>query len=86
MNNFITSQIRTITPIAVGALVSWLALRGINLDEGQQAGLVIALTSLLQILYYFMARTLERANPQLGAWLLGFPAQPDYHDVRDIQG
>ncbi len=86
MNSFITSQIRTIVPIAVGALVSWLALRGINLDEGQEAGLVIALTGLLQALYYFIARLLEQRFPQVGTLLLGSSAQPEYHDVREIQG
>ncbi len=86
MNSFITSQIRTIVPIAVGALVSWLALRGINLDEGQEAGLIIALTGLLQALYYFLARVLEQHFPQVGTLLLGSSAQPEYHDAREIQG
>ena len=78
MNSFITSQIRTIVPIAVGALISWLALQGITLDAGAETGLVIFLTSLLQALYYVIARILERRLPHVGAWLLGSSAQPVY--------
>ncbi len=80
MNNFITSQIRTIVPIAVGAFISWLALRGVNLDEQAEAGLVVFLTSALQAAYYLVARLIERRRPEWGAWLLGSSAQPVYRE------
>lgn len=46
MNNFVTSQIRTIVPIIVGALVSWLITLGIELDADTQTGLVVFLTGI----------------------------------------
>lgn len=79
MNNFVTSQIRTYTPIAAGALASWLATVGLNIDTGAQAGLVVFLTAVLQAVYYFIARLLEKKFPQLGI-LLGATAQPVYKE------
>lgn len=78
MNNFIISQIRTIVPILVGALISFLATVGLQLDTDTQASLVIALTGLLQALYYFLARLLEQKFPKLGGVLLGSTATPKY--------
>lgn len=77
MNSFVTSLIRTYVPIAVGALVSLLVTRGINLDADTQAGLIVALTGILQAVYYFVARVLERKLPQF-SFLLGSSAQPRY--------
>jgi len=77
MNNFVTSQIRTYAPILIGGLISWLALKGIALDTETQSGLVIAFTGLLQAVYYFLARLLERKFPQLG-FLLGSAKTPVY--------
>lgn len=79
MNNFVTSQIRTYVPIAVGGFVAWLTVRGFNIDAKSAEGLVIFLTGVLQGLYYLTVRFLERQFPQFG-WLLGSKQQPVYKD------
>lgn len=77
MNGFVTSLIRTYVPIAVGAVVSFLLTKGIELDPNTQAGLIVAITGILQAVYYFVARVLERKFPQF-SFLLGSSAQPKY--------
>jgi len=77
MSNFIISQIRTYVPILVGAVISYFATIGINIDTESQTGAVIALTGLLQAVYYFVARIVEKKYPQAGA-LLGVAAKPVY--------
>lgn len=77
MNNFVTSIIRTYVPIVVGAVVAWLVAHNINIDPDTQAGAIIALTGMLQAVYYYVVRLLERRYPQMG-WLLGQASKPDY--------
>lgn len=77
MNSFIISQIRTFVPIIVGAFVAWLVTVGIALDADTQAGLIVALTGLLQGLYYFIVRLLEKRWPKVGV-LLGVASKPVY--------
>lgn len=76
--NLVTSVIRTIVPLIVGALLSWLAINGITVDEVMKANLVIGLTTFLQIAYYLVARFIERRFPQVGGLLLGSAKQPTY--------
>lgn len=73
--SIVPSLIRTWTPIIVGALVSWLISLGVNVSDEAQAGLVIALTAVLQGVYYLAARLLERKFPALTV-LLGSAQQP----------
>jgi hypothetical protein len=81
MNDLVTSWIRSVVPMIVGAALSWIALRtGIVIDEASQAGLVTAFTGLLSGLYYILVRWLETKFPQVG-WLLGLPKQPGYVDA-----
>ena len=77
MSDFITSQIRTVSPIVVGGLISWLATLGLELDAETQSGLVIALTGILQAAYYLIVRLLERRWPKVGV-LLGSAKKPAY--------
>lgn len=80
MNDLVTSWIRSVVPIIVGAFASWLFARtGFVIDEASQVGLVTAFTGLLSGLYYVVVRWLETKQPQLG-WLLGLPKQPGYSD------
>lgn len=81
MSNFVTSLIRTYVPIAVGAVLSWLAVRGFELDQNATEGLVIFLTGVLQAAYYFVVRWLETRYPQFGV-LLGKAREIKYTDVR----
>lgn len=81
MNNFIISQIRTFVPIIVGALISWLLTVGIAIDSDTQAGLIVALTGVIQALYYFIVRLLEKKWPQVGV-LLGIASKPVYTETK----
>lgn len=73
----ILSYARTYVPIAVGALFAWLASLGLELDPEIQAGLVVALTGIIQAAYYALFRQLEKRWPWAGV-LLGSRAQPSY--------
>lgn len=77
MSDFVTRQIRTYVPLAVGALISWLATIGLTLDAETQAGLVVALTGTTQALYYLLASLLARKFPKLEV-LLGSKKAPEY--------
>lgn len=77
MTNFFTSLVRTYVPIIVGAFAAWLITVGIELDANSQAGLIVALTGLLQGAYYLAVRLLERKFPQIGV-LLGSTQKPVY--------
>ena len=79
MTDFITSLIRTYVPIAVGAFLGFLATLGLEVDAGVQTSLVVAITGLLQGLYYLVARLLETRWPQLG-FLLGSTKKPEYYE------
>jgi hypothetical protein len=81
MSNFIISQIRTYVPIIVGAFVSWLTLKGIELDPETQSGLIVALTGTLQAAYYFIVRIVEKKYPKAGI-LLGSATKPVYKEVK----
>ena len=82
MSDFVTSLVRTYVPIAVGALISWLATRGITLDPQTQTSLIIGLTGVIQGLYYFVARLIERKLPNVGGLLLGSSKKPEYTEVK----
>lgn len=78
VNNFVTSAIRTVSPIIIGALVAWLASLSLQLDAETQTGLIVALVGVLQAVYYLVVRLLEKRWPQLGV-LLGSASQPKYN-------
>jgi len=69
--NYIRNVVRTGVPLAVGAVVTWLTSKGINLNAGQFA----ALTPVFGTVYYAVIRFLETKFPKL-SWLLGaLPAE-----------
>lgn len=78
MNDFITRQIRTYVPMAVGALVAWVATLGLNLDAETQTGLVVALTGFIQALYYLVVTSLAKKFPKIEI-LLGSSKTPEYN-------
>ena len=80
MTDFITSLIRTWTPIAVGAVVAWLVARGIEIPKEAVDGVVAFLAALFSGLYYAIIRALETRFPQLG-WLLGQAKQVKYNEM-----
>jgi len=83
MNTLALSIIRTYVPIVVGALASWLLVTfAFELEADVQAHLIIALTGLLQAVYYAAVRALETRYPGLGV-LLGAAKSPDTYSKGD---
>ncbi len=78
MQDFVTSLIRTYVPLTVGAIISYLATKGIDIDANAQLGLVTFLTAVIQGTYYLLARLLEQRLPKLGGLLLGSTRKPEY--------
>jgi hypothetical protein len=77
LSNTVVGLIRTWVPIAVGGVFSWLATQGLALDAETQAGAIVALTGLIQAVYYTLVRLLEQQWPAAG-WLLGKASVPSY--------
>lgn len=77
MSDLAVSFIRTAVPYIVGALVSWLATKGVELDEAASAGLSTFLTALFGSVYYLVFRFLEQKYPELGRFL-GVARKPKY--------
>lgn len=77
MSDFVRSAIRTGVPYIVGALLSWLTARGIDIPPEGEAGLIAFLTALFGAVYYLTVRALESRWPKLGV-LLGSATAPEY--------
>lgn len=77
MNDFFASLIRTYVPIAVAAVVTWLANVGVVLPDDASVQLSSFLGGLAGALYYTVVRWLEQRHPALGK-LLGVDKQPTY--------
>lgn len=80
MSDFVVSLIRTWTPIAVGAVVSWLVAAQVldpDAAAGAEEGLIIAGTAIIQGAYYLIVRGLAAKWPSLGV-LLGVNRSPNY--------
>ena len=69
--------VRTVVPMLVTLLTSWLARNNIVVDGESQAALVGLISLLVGTGYYTLARELERRWPGAG-WLLGSPHAPVY--------
>lgn len=79
MNDYITSNIRTLVPAWVSFGITWLALNfGIVVDSDTGASLAAGLTSLVFTIYYAVVRYLESKNAAVGI-LLGTKAAPTYN-------
>jgi len=84
MTNFVTSLIRTYTPILIGTILSFLAVKyGFVVEESIQAQLVAGLTGTVIAAYYLIARLLERKFPQFGV-LLGSTQKPVYVEPTSV--
>ena len=79
MSDIATSIIRTIVPLLIGGVVSWLADKGINAPADVVALSTAIFAFLVGSLYYIVVRALEARWPKLGV-LLGKPAKPTYSD------
>jgi len=80
MSDFIISQIRTYVPMIVGAVVSWLIVKGV-IDEASSQELITswtaALTAAAGAVYYFVVRVLASKWGWFG-YLLGVNVKPEY--------
>lgn len=80
------SVIRTAVPIAVAAVMGWLAYLGIEPDTELEVLLGSAIGAVLGALYHVAVRLLEtHVSPKLG-WLLGSPKQPLLYAKPDVRG
>lgn len=79
MNPLPVQIIRTIVPVAVGALVAWLLSLGVILPVEAVAGLEEFIVGLVTAVYYVGVSALERRWPEFG-WLLGVARTPEYDD------
>ena len=77
MHDLLISVIRTWVPIAVGTVLTYLATKGIEVDEATRVNLIAGLTGLVSALYYALARLLENLWPSFGL-LLGVRKTPNY--------
>lgn len=68
------SVIRTTVPLLVGAVVGWLATRGVKVDA---SSIIPAVDAAIGAIYYAAVRAVEHRWPQAG-WLLGAPGVPSY--------
>lgn len=78
LSDYLTAQIRTYVPLGVGAFITWLSLRGVELDARTQTLLVTVGTALATGLYYTVASALQRKWPIVGRYLLGSKKAPTY--------
>lgn len=79
VNDQIASYIRTITPVFVGQIMTWLAAAGVLDETGEISGLLISgFTLLFTAAYYIVARLLETFVSEKFGWLLGFAKSPEY--------
>src|SRR3546814_13755321 len=71
VGDYLVQQIRTYVPSGVGALISWLALRGVEVTSDQKLLLVTGSTALAMGVYYTAASAVMRKWPTVGRVLLG---------------
>ncbi|GAA4204495.1 hypothetical protein [Actinocatenispora rupis] len=81
MSDYLTSIIRTAMPVAVGALISWAALHGVNVPAGDRETVAAATTGVLILVDYAVVRAAERRWPSAGL-LLGTARTPRYAEGR----
>lgn len=73
MNDLLTSIIRTVVPIVMGALSATGVQQWVPLDIAENA-----LVALLAVVYYVSVRILEQAGFAHIGWMLGVPKPPVY--------
>lgn len=69
--------VRTVVPTTVGALLSFLATHGIQVDSTTENALAVGLTGVLGGAYWLVANALQSRWPLAGL-LLGSTARPTY--------
>ncbi len=83
INDVLVSWVRTVVPVAVGAVLTWLTDGfGLELSDEGQVALISGITGLAASLYYMIARLAEEKIPSIG-WLLGVAKTPTYVEPVD---
>lgn len=77
MFDLIANWIRTRVAAAIGAVIAWFAMRGIDIDPTAAAGVVLAVGSACTLVYQVLVTSLQAKWPILGI-LLGVPRSPVY--------
>jgi hypothetical protein len=78
INDYVIARIRTFVPIAVGAVVAWLATKwGVVIDAETSAAGVSFIAGLAGAVWYQLGSWLATKFSWAG-WLLGYPAAPGY--------
>ena len=86
MSDYIASNIRTVTGVAVGQVLAWLAVRyGIVIDAQSTAAAILAAGAVTSAAWYALVRQLEKRWPIFG-WLLGLAKAPSYPGAIDTTG
>jgi hypothetical protein len=78
--NNVPAIVRTVVPIIVGTVISWLLSRGFDLTQYQNA-VNAWLIPVVAGLYYALFKWLESRWPFFG-WFLGLAKQPLYVDPK----
>lgn len=84
MSDYVVSVIRTVVPVAIGALSSWLLTKyAFHVDPSVQTSVTALLTAAVTGAYYTGVRFLETKFPK-GPWgyFLGHTAKPTYVNVK----
>lgn len=66
MSDIATSVVRTVVPLLVGTVVSWLAAQGINAPDSVIALSTALLAFLIGSVYYIVVRRLESKLAEAG--------------------
>lgn len=75
--NIFNSVVRTLVPMVVGGVMSFLATYNLPVPEGTEAALTTGLMAVFSIAWYLLSRLLETyVTPKFG-WLLGSDKSPD---------
>lgn len=78
LNDYVIAQIRTWVPLAVGAVLAYLASQwGIIIDDTVALEGMALFTAVAGGAYYTLANLLAKWVPAFG-WLLGYPATAGY--------
>jgi ABC-type spermidine/putrescine transport system permease subunit II len=86
ISDYVISLIRTIVPVAVGAVATWLLTKyAFHVNSGVQGSITALLTALVTSGYYAGIRFLETKFPK-GPWgmFLGHIARPVYVTGKSI--
>jgi hypothetical protein len=84
MGDIVPGLIRTYVPVAVAALVTFLASVGVVVPDDTSAALATFLGGLAGAIYYTLIRLLEKKYPWVGNFL-GSAKAPVYVDPKDIE-